>query len=126
VVILGAFASIALVLAMLGIYGVISYAVSQRTSELGLRMALGASPKQVLQLILGGGLALAAAGVVIGVLGAAVLTRWISSLLFGVAPLDPLTYGAVVVALFGVALIASWVPARRAARVDPAIAMRVP
>jgi putative ABC transport system permease protein len=126
VVILGAFASIALVLAMLGIYGVISYAVSQRTSELGLRMALGASPKQVLQLILGGGLALAAAGVVIGVLGAAVLTRWISSLLFGVEPLDPLTYGAVVVALFGVALVASWVPARRAARVDPAIAMRVP
>ncbi len=125
VVILGAFASIALVLAMLGIYGVISYAVSQRTSELGLRMALGASPKQVLQLILGGGLALAAAGVAIGVVGAAVLTRWISSLLFGVAPLDPLTYGAVVVALFGVALLASWVPARRAARVDPAIAMRV-
>jgi putative ABC transport system permease protein len=64
--------------------------------------------------------------VVIGVLGAAVLTRWISSLLFGVAPLDPLTYGAVVAALFGVALVASWVPARRAARVDPAIAMRVP
>jgi putative ABC transport system permease protein len=125
-VILGAFASIALVLAMLGIYGVISYAVSQRTSELGLRMALGASPRHVLHLILGGGLALAAAGVVIGVLGAAVLTRWISSLLFGVAPLDPLTYGAVVAALFGVALVASWVPARRAARVDPAIAMRVP
>jgi predicted permease len=124
--ILGAFASIALVLSLLGIYGVISYAVSQRTSELGLRMALGASPQQILHLILGGGLALTAAGVVIGVLGAAALTRWISALLFGVAPLDPFTYAAVVAGLFGVALLASWVPARRAARVDPAIAMRVP
>jgi putative ABC transport system permease protein len=125
VFILGAFAFIALVLAVLGIYGVISYAVSQRTSELGLRMALGASPTQVLQLILGGGLMLTSAGVVIGVLGAAALTRWISALLFGVAPLDPLTYAAVVAGLFAVALLASLVPAQRAARVDPAIAMRV-
>jgi putative ABC transport system permease protein len=123
--ILGAFATIALGLSMLGIYGVISYAVSQRTSELGLRMALGASPQQVLRLVLGSGMALTLAGVAAGVLGAAALTRWISSLLFGVAPLDPLTYAAVVAGLLGVALLASWVPARRAARVDPAIAMRV-
>jgi putative ABC transport system permease protein len=124
VLILGAFAAIALVLAVLGIYGVISYAVSQRTSELGLRMALGASPYQVLQLILGSGLALTSAGVIAGIVGAAALTKGISALLFGIAPLDPVTYGAVVAGLFGVALLACWVPARRAARVDPAIAMR--
>jgi putative ABC transport system permease protein len=125
VLVLGAFASIALVLAVLGIYGVISYAVSQRTSELGIRMALGASPQQVLQLILGGGLALTSVGVVAGIAGAAALTKGISALLFGIAPLDPVTYAAVVAGLFGVALLACWVPARRAAKVDPAIAMRV-
>ncbi len=125
VLILGAFAAIALALAVLGIYGVISYAVSQRTSELGLRMALGALPHQVLQLILGSGLALTGVGVLAGVIGAAALTKGISALLFGITPLDPVTYAAVIAGLFGVALLACWVPARRAARVDPAIAMRV-
>jgi predicted permease len=124
-VLLGGFAAIALVLAALGIYGVISYAVSQRTSEFGIRLALGATPGRLLRLVLGGGMSLTAAGVVIGLLGAMALTRVISTLLFGIEPIDPLTYTGVIAALFGVAILACWIPARRAARVDSAIAMRV-
>jgi predicted permease len=123
-VLLGGFAVIALVLAALGIYGVISYAVSQRTGEFGIRMALGATPGRLLRLVLGGGMTLTAAGVALGLLGAIGLTRVISSLLFGIEPIDLLTYTGVVAALFGVAILACWVPARRAARVDSAIAMR--
>jgi putative ABC transport system permease protein len=121
---LGAFATIALILASLGIYGVISYAVTQRTSELGIRIALGADPARVLRLVLGGGMALTGAGVVTGVLGAMGFARAISTLLFGIPPLDPSTYVGVVLGLAAVALLACWIPARRAARVDPVIAMR--
>jgi putative ABC transport system permease protein len=121
---LGAFAAIALTLAALGIYGVISYSVSQRTSELGIRIALGAEPERVLQLVLGGGMSLAAMGLVLGVFGAIGFSRAISTLLFGIPPFDPLTYVGVVLGLSAVALLACWVPARRAARVDPVIAMR--
>lgn len=121
---LGAFAAIALALAALGIYGVISYSVSQRTSEIGIRIALGAAPERVLRLVLGAGMSLTAVGLVIGVLGAAGFARAISTLLFGIPPFDPLTYAGVVLGLTGVALLACWVPARRAARVDPVIAMR--
>jgi putative ABC transport system permease protein len=123
-VLLGAFAAIALALAALGIYGVISYSVSQRTSELGIRIALGAAPDRVLRLVLGGGMTLTAAGLLVGVLGAIGFTRAISTLLFGIPPSDPLTYVGVVLGLSAVALFACWVPARRAARVDPVIAMR--
>jgi len=123
-VLLGAFAAIALALAAIGIYGVISYSVSQRTSEIGIRIALGAAPERVLRLVLGGGMSLTAAGLAIGVLGAAGFARAISTLLFGTPPFDPLTYVGVVFGLAAVALLACWVPARRAARVDPVIAMR--
>ncbi|HSY83859.1 MAG TPA: ABC transporter permease [Gemmatimonadaceae bacterium] len=123
-VLLGAFAAIALALAALGIYGVISYSVSQRTSELGIRIALGAAPDRVLRLVLGGGMTLTAAGLLVGVIGAIGFTRAISTLLFGIPPFDPLTYVGVVFGLSAVALFACWVPARRAARVDPVIAMR--
>jgi putative ABC transport system permease protein len=122
--VLGAFAGVALVLAALGIYGVISYAVTQRTSEIGIRIALGAEPERVLRLVLGGGMGLTATGLGVGVLGAAGFARAIATLLFGVPPLDPLTYVGVVLGLAAVALLACWIPARRAAHVDPVIAMR--
>ena len=123
---LGGFAAIALILAAIGIYGVISYVVSERTGEMGIRMALGASPDRIVRLVLSGGLTLTAAGATLGAVGAIGLTRAISTLLFGVRPLDPLTYAAVIGGLFAVALFACWIPARRAARVDPAIAIRTP
>ncbi|MDQ6885910.1 MAG: ABC transporter permease [Gemmatimonadota bacterium] len=121
---LGAFAGIALLLAALGIYGVISYAVSQRTRELGIRIALGATRQRVVRLVVGQGLALTILGVILGAGAAIWLTRLIASLLFGVSASDPLTFVAVSVVLLGVAVLASWLPARRAARVDPVIAMR--
>ena len=118
------FAGIALLLAALGIYGVISYTVSQRTRELGIRIALGATRQKVVGLVLGRGLVLTAVGVVVGLVAAFWLTRILASLLFGVGAVDPVTYAAVAVVLVGVAVLASWLPARRAARVDPVIAMR--
>jgi predicted permease len=121
---LGAFAAIALILASVGIFGVISYAVSLRTRELGIRIALGASARHVSRLVLRQGVALALAGVVIGAAGAFWLTRLLSSLLFGVKASDPLTFAVVAAALTAVAALASYVPARRAARVDPLLAMR--
>jgi putative ABC transport system permease protein len=123
-VLIGVLAGLALVLSAVGIYGVMSYTVGQRTQEIGVRMALGAQPKNMLALVLGRGAGLALVGIFAGTLGALALTRFLSSLLFGVAPKDPLTFAGVALLLFGVALAACYVPARRAMRVDPMVALR--
>jgi ABC-type antimicrobial peptide transport system permease subunit len=122
--VLGVFAAIALVLASVGIYGVISYAVSLRTRELGIRIALGATGSQVSRLVLQQGVTLALAGVVLGGVGAFWLTRLLAKLLFDVSPKDPLTFFGVAGLLTAIAALACYVPARRAARVDPLLAMR--
>ena len=121
---LTAFALVALVLAVVGLYSVLSYAVAQRTSELGVRLAIGATPEQVLSLVLGEGLRLTAAGLVVGSLLGAALARLLSGLLFGVSPFDPWTFSAAGILMLVVSLVASGVPARRAARVDPVTVLR--
>ncbi len=121
---LGAFAGLALVLAAAGIYGVLAYSVSQRTREIGIRMAVGAGTGDILRLIVREGLGLAIGGVMVGIAGAAALTRLLRGLLFGVSALDPWTFGAGAFALVIVAAVASAVPARRAARLDPLEALR--
>ena len=118
------FAALALLLGAVGIYGVISYSVAQRTREIGIRVALGARRREVLLLVVGQGAKLALAGVAIGIAGGLMLTRLMSKLLFGVQATDPLTYGAVAVLLMLVALAACFLPARRAMRVDPMVALR--
>jgi predicted permease len=123
-VILGIAASVTLLLGLVGIYGVIAYIVSQRRREVGIRMALGAPGESVQRIFVSRGLSLAAIGLVIGLVSAAALMRLLSSLLFGVDPFDPLTYLAVTVALGGVALVATWLPARQATRIDPMLALR--
>jgi putative ABC transport system permease protein len=120
----GVFAALSLVLAGLGIYSVIAYAVTQRTHEIGLRMALGAQGRDVLQLIIGQGMKLALAGLVIGLAASFALTRLMESLLFGVSPTDPLTFGLVTLLLLTVTLLACWVPAKRATKLDPLHALR--
>jgi len=121
---LGAFGALGLLLAIVGIYGVISYSVTQRTHEIGIRMALGAEPSQVMRLILTHGLKLALIGVAIGIAGALGLTRYISSLLFGISATDPLTFIGMALLLLAVALLACYIPARRAMKVDPMVALR--
>lgn len=121
---LGAFAGVALALAAVGIHGVIAYTVSRRTREMGVRMALGATTRDVLRLVVGQGLAVAVAGLAVGVVAALALRRLVASMLFDVQPADPLTFAAVSAVLLLVALVACLAPARRAARVDPAIALR--
>jgi len=123
-VILGIFASVALVLAVIGIYGVVSYSVTQRTHEIGIRAALGANSGNIMGLVMRSGMAPVVLGLVIGLAGTFGLTRFVSSLLFGVEEHDPITIAAVALILATVALIACYIPARRAAKVDPMVALR--
>jgi ABC-type antimicrobial peptide transport system permease subunit len=123
-VLFSAFALLALVLGAVGIYGIVSYAVTQRTHEIGIRMALGARSGNVLSLIMKSGLVLVFTGIVIGVGGALVLTRFLTTLLFGVTPTDRFTFVVVSLIFFGIATVASLIPALRATRVDPLIALR--
>jgi putative ABC transport system permease protein len=118
------FALTALLLAGLGIYGVISYIVSERTHEMGIRLVLGAKRSDVLRLVLGQGARLALIGVVVGLVAAAGLTRLMRTMLFGVSAVDPLTFAAVTILFCVVALAACYIPARRAMRVDPIVALR--
>ena len=121
---LASFAVIAFLLAAVGIYGVISYDVSQRTHEIGVRMALGAQPEDVRRMILGQGARLAVYGIVAGLAGASILTRWMGTMLFGVNPTDAATFAAISISLSAVALAASYLPSRRAMALEPVAALR--
>jgi len=121
---LGVFAVIALTLAAVGIYSVIAYSVAQRTQEIGIRMALGAQTGAVLKLVVGQGLKLVASGVALGLAASFGLTRLMSNMLFGVSAVDPLTFVVITLLLTFVALLACWIPARRATKVDPLVALR--
>ena len=124
-VLAGGFALLGLALAAIGIYGVMAYVVSQRTTEIGVRMAVGASLADVFRLVITDGLKLSALGVVIGLGGAVLMARWLTALLYGVAPTDPVLLGATAVTLVAVATVASILPAWRATRVDPMTALRM-
>jgi putative ABC transport system permease protein len=123
-ILIGVFAAIAVILAAVGLYGVLSDAVRQRTAEIGLRMALGAAPMTIFQLVVGQGLRLSAAGIAIGIAAALVLTRLMSTMLIGVTPHDTATFIGIAVLFFGIAAVACWLPARRAAGLDPTAALR--
>jgi ABC-type antimicrobial peptide transport system permease subunit len=123
-VLLGLFAAVALSLAVMGIYGVLSFAVAQRTGEIGIRMALGAERRSVLAMVLRDGAALALVGLTIGLLAALAMTRVLRAMLFEVTTTDPVTYVAMAGVLAVAVLAASWIPARRAASVDPVVALR--
>lgn len=121
---LGAFAVLALVLAVIGLYGLLAFTVTQRQREIGVRLALGAQRHQVLNLIVGQGCRLIGIGIALGLLGSLALTRVLSALLFEITPTDPATFLAVTIILFAVAVLACYVPARRAAGIDPITALR--
>ena len=123
-VLLGLFGAMGLVLGALGIYGVLAYLVTQRTREIGIRLALGAQPSDVRRMVVSSGLRLGAIGVAIGLVGALILTRWMQGMLYGVSANDPLTFVVVALGLLLVAALASWLPARRATKVDPILALR--
>ena len=123
-ILIGIFAGMALLLAAVGLYGVIAYTVTQRTHEIGVRMALGASRRSVLGLIVGQGMRLAAIGGLVGLAAAAGVTRFLRSFLFGVTPLDPYVFAGLLLVLATVTLLASYLPARRALGIDPAAALR--
>jgi len=118
------FAGLALVLSALGTYSVLSYSMARRTREIGMRMALGAQRGNVLRLVVGGGMQLAALGIAAGAVAAVALTRLIKDLLFGVGATDPVTFGAVTIVLLASSLLACYIPARRAVNVDPIVALR--
>lgn len=120
----GVFAAAALILAVVGIYGVVAFSVTRRTKEIGIRMALGAQRGNIMRLVLGEGGRMAAFGVAIGIAASFAITRLISSLLFGIRATDPLTFVALAALLSLAALLASYIPARRAMRVDPMVALR--
>ena len=120
----GLFAGLALLLATVGVYGLLTASVSQRTRELGIRIALGGTARDVGRLIVGQGLKLVLIGMALGLAGALAFQRVIEKLLFGVSPTDPLTYAVIASILIGVALLACWIPARRAMKVDPLVALR--
>ncbi len=121
---IGVFAAIAAILAAVGLYGVLATLVRQRTAEIGVRMALGAAPAGIFQLIVSHGLRLSTAGILVGLAAAAGFTRVMSSMLIGVKPIDPLTYAAMAALFLVIAALASWLPARRAAALDPTVALR--
>ena len=121
---LGAFAALALALAAIGIHGVLAYAVSHRTREMGVRLALGAQPSDVVRLVVRQGLAPVVTGAAIGTAGALVLTRFMAAQLYDIAPSDPLTFAGALLVIAAVAVVACWLPARRATRVDPVTALR--
>jgi putative ABC transport system permease protein len=121
---LGLFGAVALVLAAIGIYGIISYAVKRRTREIGIRMALGARPADVQRLVVGQGMRMAAIGLALGVVAALAATRLMSRLLYGVSATDPVTFAVIALLLVGIAFVASWVPARRALAMDPTTSLR--
>ena len=123
-ILIGIFGAIALTLAAVGLYGVMAYSVTQRSHELGIRIAVGASPRDILRLVLGQGIRMTLLGAGIGLVVSLAVTRALSSLLFGVSATDPLTFIAVPVVLAFVAALACYLPARRAMRVDPIIALR--
>jgi putative ABC transport system permease protein len=123
-ILMGSFAGLAVILATIGIFGVVAWSVSQRTAEIGLRMALGANPANVVGMIVGQAFAMIGAGLFIGLAAALALNRVLSSLLFGISAEDPLTFSAVIVVLALTALIASLLAARRAIQIDPVIALR--
>jgi putative ABC transport system permease protein len=118
------FGLLALILASIGLYSVMAYSVAQRTREIGIRMALGAHAPDVIRLVVGQGMKLALVGMVTGLGIALALTRWMKSLLFEVSATDPLTFALIAILLTGVTLLACWIPARRATKVDPLIALR--
>jgi putative ABC transport system permease protein len=121
---LSIFAGTALFLTAIGIYGVLAYSVSQRTNEIGIRIALGAAQSNIFRLVVGEAMLLVAISIAIGLLGAFMATRFLSSLLYGVAAWDPITFGSIATLIAAVAFLACWFPARRASRVDPIVALR--